>query len=190
MTKISEQLQKAREGYLCFLREKLNELRLEQSSSAAEVLVRPNNAPNPEPFSLMRVDALFGTPPDVNAVRYELPVTKTVEFTRCQFSGVGVSIGAFSWENATFAFRESSFQLLGLKNWLSHWIDDQELRRPDHLGLSGVVHSIAWQSSNEGDWQITIDFGSSPVTSALNFIEVLNFLGVAECSLSTHEQSD
>ena len=151
--------------------------------------MRPNNAHNPEPFSLIRVDALFGTPPDVSAVRYELPVTQTIEFTRCEFSGVDVSIGAFSWENATFAFRESSFQLRGLKNWLSHWIDDQELRRPDHSGLSGVVHSIAWQSSNEADWQITIDLGSSPVTSALNFIEVLNFLGVTECTLSTHEQS-
>jgi hypothetical protein len=183
-------LQRAREAYVGFYREKLIELKGEHPTCVAELLIQPNGAKNPTPFSLLRVDAMYGSASSPSAVRVAFPVEPVAQIEDFQVGRVCVHLGAISWEQASLTFEAPSFDLAQLRDWLSTWIDDAEVRAADDLGIAGVVHSIAWESSNEGLWVITIDFGSAPVASAVGLIEALGQQGITECYFDSDEESD
>ena len=177
--------------YLSSLRvgESLVELKVEHPMCVAELLVQPNGAQNPPPFSLLRVDAMYGSASSPSAVRIAFPVNPISQVAEFEHSGVRVHLGALSWENASVSFDASRFEIAHLGGWLSKWIDDAEVRVTDELGLAGVLHSIAWNSSGGGIWEIIIDFGSAPVECAVELIETLAQHGVSTCYVKSDEDA-
>ncbi len=183
-----DQLQIARDNYLRFYREKLAEFKSEHPTCVAELLVQPNGAQNPPPFSLLRVDAMYGSASSPSAIRVAFPATPSSQLAEFEHRGVRIHLGALSWEHASVSFEAVQFDLAQLGDWLSKWIDDAEVRAVDDLGLAGVLHSIAWTSSGGGLWEITIDFGSAPVACAMELIEALEQQGVTSCYFDSEEE--
>ncbi len=186
--KLAEHFQLARDAYVGFYREKLRELKQAHSDCVAELLVLPNGAQNPEPYSLIRIDALYGPKESPNVFRFALPLALSRDLSEAEHDEMRVTVASLSWEHLTFTFQAAGFQLAGLREWLSRWIDDKEVRQVDDLGLAGVLHAIAWDSSDTGKWTITVDFGTAPISCALELLQELQRQGVASCVLTTEEE--
>lgn len=176
-----------RTRYLDFYRKNLVELKSTQPTCAYELLVKPNNAANPEPFSLLRLDAVYQEAGEFKVVRVAMDQEAPSSGPAFDIAGLAVSTGTLSWESTTLSFRSSKFGVGLLQAWLSKWIDDSEIRKPDDSGLSGVIHSIGWNHADPetGAWEITIDFGSAPVQSLLELLELLNSWGAREIYLDS-----
>ena len=180
-------LQIARDAYLRFFCEKLGELRQSQPECAAELLVEPNGAENPRPFSLVRLDAIHGPPSAPQVARVAFTCDRGRPHSSLQHNGVAVQFGDISWEQVSISFYAPQFDLTKLEDWVSRWIDDKGERETDESGLLGIMHSISWDSSTGNRWKITIDFGSAPVNCALEFIEEIGRQGVESCVIETDD---
>ncbi|MBK8000481.1 MAG: hypothetical protein IPK15_17625 [Verrucomicrobia bacterium] len=185
---LEHRLQIARDAYLRFLREKLGELKHAHPECATELLVELNNAANPRPFSLSRLDAIHGpsSAPQVSRIAFNCDAGRPHSILHC--NGVVVNFSDVSWENVSVSFDAPSFDLAQLGGWLSRWIDEADERTTDESGLLGVIHSISWDSSPIGGWKISIDFGSAPVECALEFIEKIQRQGVEACVIETEDE--
>jgi len=186
--KLANHLELARDEYITYYREKLTELKREHATCVTELLVQPNGAQNPPPFSLIRLDAMCGAPSSPNPFRIALQRRLTTQFIEVEHDGLKVQFGFVSWECATVSFEARRFALSCLRDWWSKWLDDQEIRPIDEFGFAGVAHSIAWNSSGGGLWEITVDFGSAPVACALEFFDILLRQGITSCCFETNEK--
>lgn len=182
---LEHRLQIARDAYLRFLCEKLGELKQAHPECATELLVELNSAENPRPFSLSRLDAIQGpsSAPQVSRIAFNCDARRPP--VCLQHNGVAVELGGVSWEEVLISFEAAQFDLSQLGGWLSRWIDEADERTTDESGLLGVIHSISWDSSPNGKWKISIDFGSAPVESAVEFIDELQRQGVEACVIET-----
>lgn len=186
---LERHLQVARDAYLRFFREKLEEMKLAHPDCVAELLVEPNGAANPRPFSLVRLDAIHGptSAPQVSRIAFSCDAGRPR--VSLQHSGVAVELGGVSWEEVSISFEAAQFDLSRLGGWLSRSIDEADEGRADEPGLLGVIHSISWDSSPNGRWKISIDFGSAPVNCALEFIEEIQRQGVEACVIETQDEA-
>lgn len=182
---LERRLQIARDAYLRFFIEKLGELKHSHPECATELLVELNSATNPRPFSLVRLDAIHGpsSAPQVSRIAFNCDAERPR--LRLQHNRVAVELGGVSWEEVSISFEASQFDLSRLGSWLSRWIDEIDERATDESGLIGVIHSISWDSSPNGRWRISIDFGSAPVECAVEFIDELQRQGVEACVIET-----
>jgi hypothetical protein len=187
--KLEDHLRRIRDNYVSFYREKLAELKRDHPSCVTELLIQPNGAQNPAPYSLLRVDAIYGSAPSPSAVRFAFPSHRTAPFLTVEHHGMKIQLGAVSWEHASISFESPRFDLAKLREWLSRWIDDKEEREVDDLGLAGVMHAISWESDGGGHWKITLDFGSAPIACAIELIEALSHQGVVSLILETDEEA-
>lgn len=184
-----EHAESVRTRYLDFYRKNLAELKSTQPACAWELLVKPDNASNPEPFSLLRLDAVYQEAGEFKVVRVAMDQEAPFKGPAFDVDGLTVSTGALSWESVTLSFRSAAFGVGLLHAWLSKWIDDSESRKPDpDTGLTGVIHSIAWNQAGPDAWEITIDFGSAPVGSLLELLGLLGSFGAREILLESRPE--
>jgi len=183
MSSLLQEVAKKRESYLEFLREGIRELSAKTDQFAVELLVKPNGWDSPHPFCLCRVDLIYGGPEVpkvqrfVDKVRPEIPILEH----RLE-SGLVVSAGEFGWEEFTVAFESAVFTFRDLEPWLSGWLDPDETKPADEYGLSGVVHSIAW-NQEEDRWRLHVDFGSAEAEALAQLLDVLAATGIERCEL-------
>lgn len=170
---ILELLGPYRDKYVAFYRDSVVKWRHEHPDCVPEVMVQPNGAENPAPYSLLRIDAVYGGAAKPSAVRFAMDSENVDAATPLDFAGTPIAVQRITWEALRVSFRSRTFRMESLRSWLSSWIDDNDKRPVDDVGLAGVVHSIAWNSTPEGDWEITIDFGSAPVAAFGELLYIL-----------------
>jgi hypothetical protein len=154
---------------------------------AAEVLIKPNGSANREPFCLVRVDVLLGSAPDfrIKQCRDTLRDSEPVAFVGPH--GLHIEQESFSWEALRLRFTSQRFRVEQLEPWLNLWLDPGEVKAADSQGLAGVVHGIAWEQSDSGDWELKIDFGSAPVAALEDLLGHLSSAGVREITVSRYD---
>jgi hypothetical protein len=162
---ILELLGPYRDKYVTFYRDCVVKWRNEHRDCVPEVMVQPNGAENPAPYSLLRIDAVYGGAAKPAAVRFAMDPEIVDTAALLDFAGTPIAVQRVSWEGLRVSFRSRDFRMQSLHSWLSSWIDENDKRPVDQIGLAGVVHSIAWNSTPAGDWEITVDFGSAPVAA-------------------------
>ena len=69
---------------------------------------------------------------------------------------------------------------------MTRWIDADEVREADSSGLSGVVHDLAW-TTTDGEWQLDFDLGSAPIEALEDLLASLATAGVASVEVSRHD---
>jgi hypothetical protein len=185
-----ERITQQREQYQSLLRNRVRALRLSQARFATELLIEPNNHQSPRPFSLIRVDAIYGPTeaPTIERIVSERAVpTEVLRYT--MDCGINISAGPVSWESNCFEFRSSAFQMNLLSDWLNDWIDLEEVKEQDADGLSGVVHSCTGIAGESFHWQLLTDFGSAPIAAFEELVALLAGIGIRDCSLSVPDDA-
>jgi hypothetical protein len=185
-----ERVIQQRNEYQLLLRNRVRALRSSQSRFASELLIEPNNHQSSRPFSLIRVDAIYGP---IEAPTMERIVSERAVPTELQRytldCGICVSGGPISWESSCFAFQSPDFHLNLLSSWLNEWIDLEEVKEQDGDGLSGVVHSCTGIEGDSFHWQLLTDFGSAPMAAFDELLALLARNGVRDCTLSVPDDS-
>ena len=180
-----ERVTQQRDQYQLLLRNRVRALRSSQSRFATELLIEPNNLQSSRPFSLIRVDAIYGPSeaPTIERIVSGRAVPTAVQRHTLD-CGINISAGPVSWESICFAFHSQSFQIDLLSDWLNEWIDIEEVKEHDADGLSGVVHSCTGVATDSFYWQLLTDFGSAPIAAFHELVALLARNGVRDCSLS------
>lgn len=169
----------ARQAYVDFFESALRE----RPCNAVELLVKPNGRTNPEPFCLSRLDVLYGDAASPRVVRFASELGDAVWQFAANHDGLALDVQAFSWEALTLAFVRADFDLATLGDWYSYWLDAAEKRSAGAVGLSGVVHDLAWSSDASGHWELRVDLGSAPIEALVQLLQCLQTVGITACRI-------
>lgn len=175
-----EQAATARDRYIAFLRRAIETWQTE----AVEVLVQLHGRETPSPFCLSRIDAILGT---ADAPRLQRACDGIAHDPECRFllgSGIEVQQKSFSWEALQIEFSSREFTIEPLGPWLHRWLDPDETRSAGAVGLSGVVHDLAWSFTEPDVWGLTLDLGSAPIDALSELLDLLARVGVRRITLS------
>jgi hypothetical protein len=174
-----EMVAAARSSYLSHFRSSVERLS-GKDGFVVELLMKPNGRTTPEPYCLMRVDVIYGTPSAPKIVRIaadRLSPGSAPSFLR---NGLEVQVDGFSWESCMLEFASEKFSIELLRPWLIRWLDPNETRKPDSAGLCGVVHDLAWDCE-QAAWSLRIDLGTAPTTALAELLDVVRASGAESC---------
>lgn len=155
---------------------------------AFELLVQPDSAVNPPPYSYARIDAIT-LKPETAILRAVADEKRTVEQTFRTPNGTTVSVHALAWESCAIHIHDPNFDLHAIGSWLTRWLDPDETRAPDSDGLSSVIHGIAWQTNAEA-LVLRVDFGSAPTDAFFELISVISENGSKYIEVDTDEEGE
>jgi hypothetical protein len=172
-------LEQRRGEYLRALAEFVQRFRSEHKHVTTELLILPNGASNPPPYSLIRIDVATGAANDFAPYRFVVDVRQTGATVEYQYGTMLVRLEPFSWESVQLTFSCRRFSLESLRPWLARWLDDAEHQRDEH-GFEGVIHTIGWSSLTDELWELVFDFGSAPVSAVMELLAILRDSGVTE----------
>ena len=166
---INELLNKHRDYYLNHFTDLLNQ----SDDGASELLLEMKNDESEELFRLYRYDLVtkkedghgiteFNTDGFLNHEDISYTVgDKTIIHSPIVWNGVEVSINDSS----------DGFEMV--KKWAYKWLDVNDDKAPDSNNLQGVIHSITKPESVNNWTTFSIDFGSSPVESVMELLDIL-----------------
>ncbi len=174
-------------AYISHLRALVRE-RAALGNYAFELLVQPNGAVNPPPYSYVRVDAIT-LKPKTAILRVVADEKRAVEQTFRTPTGTTVSVRALAWEACAIHIHDPNFDLHTIGPWLTKWLDPDETRAPDSNGLSSVIHGIAWQTNAEA-LVLQVDFGSAPADAFFELLAVISENGHKYIEVDTDEEAE
>jgi hypothetical protein len=154
---------------------------------AAELLMRPNNLPWPEPYAQIRLDMVSNQHGKFEASRYEheLPA-KALATPRAAMTGrLKINLHSVVWNRIEFRSVAAPVTLAPLSAWVTKWLDLQDSRALGPDQLAGVIHSTTFPTNRSGVWQFMVDFGSAPVTAFEELLLTLEQMGVREVSIGS-----
>jgi hypothetical protein len=187
---LTERIVNEREQYVSDLRTHVCALRESEQRFAAELLIQPNGPENAPPFTLVRVDVIYGPASEPKIERLvSRSAAPIVVDTHKHSSGVEVTAGPLSWENTCFSFHCPGFHREALRSWLTNWLDVEEIRTEDEFGLSGVIHSMDATADSSGNWRVVIDFGSAPVAAFDELLSILSNHQIRHCTLTVPDEA-
>lgn len=166
---LTELLNKHREYYLSHFIDLLNQ----SEDGATELLIELKNDEPEELFRLYRYDLVtekkdghgiteFNTDGFLNHQDIEFTVeNKTIIHSPIVWNGVEISID------------DSSNGFENVKRWAYKWLDIANAKSPGSNNLQGVIHSITKPEKLNNWTTFSIDFGSSPIESVIELLEIL-----------------
>ncbi|MCQ3951379.1 MAG: hypothetical protein DPW14_16345 [Planctomycetes bacterium] len=184
-----QQAAKLRDRYVSFFRSAIDNLR-SSPNFAVELLTQPNGRDTPEPFCLMRLDAIHGLigKHEIQRIADSLESAPKASFRLS--NGLEVRQDDFSWEALRLIFSLDGFEVQTLRDWLLKWLDPEETRKPDSWGLSGVVHDLAWSLTGPDIWCLDLDFGSAPISALEELLTQLSAVGVKRVTVARHDETE
>ena len=94
-------------------------------------------------------------------------------------SDAAVRIAPFHWDACNFRIRgihnSTNWELL--RDWFTHWFDEEDSNPADAQGLSGVVHFLSDPEYEGSLTLIQVDFGSAPIEAFQELLHVLQTSG-------------
>ena len=166
---------------------------------AAEVIVAIDDGTNPHGsrFNLpLRVDLMLQKPkaesPDITRVisaeEHQLAPAWAVgdmQFISGFPSGLQFCVYPFWWDRCDISCNGEIASWQPCLDWFRRWFDSEEKQPADQDGLHGVVHEMSEPVVHDGLTTFRVDFGSAPIDSLLDLLEVLHAMNVAELKVST-----
>lgn len=171
-----------RESYLEVLLESLATFTDEHQPSAPEVMFELQRD-EPLPYRLYRADMAAnnnGSPKiqDVNPSTH----LSFEPFGLQVAKGVTATVDPFVWNDVGIR-TNSTMPAEPVEGWAVRWLDLEDKYPKDEHGLQGVIHSIVREDAAEGSTLLTVDFGSAPVESLSELIELAFHSGASHVSI-------
>jgi len=171
-----------RERYLEALLASLAIFMDEHQPSAPEVMFELQRD-QPLPYRLYRADMAAnndGSPKmqDVNPTTHLSFEPFGIELD----DGVTVAVSPFVWNDIALQIN-TTMPAEPVEAWAMRWLDLEDLSPDDEHGLQSVIHCIVREDAADGSTLLTIDFGSAPVESLRELIELAFTAGASHVSL-------
>lgn len=152
----------------------------------AELLVRPNNMPWPDPYALLRVDMASNVNGDFDAARYEPDTPQSGGISKTFSVGaLSIKLSPFVWSRVEVRGGPMPRDTKLLTEWANKWIDVKDSKSKDERGLQGVIHSVTYPTVLNGYCQFVVDFGSAPVESFDELLSVVAAFGWKHVEIGT-----
>jgi hypothetical protein len=182
---IMELVDHEREAYQTVLMQLHAQLRSMGREVFSEIQIKLGEENAPEPYCLMRLDALYKEGEKVgtaeaninNPLRFD-PLVETWSTLRIEahplvWNGIEFRVaGPLPDDDVVFA-------------WLERWYDRADTGKPDSNGLLGVVHNVTQPQAGPGRWEISIDFGSASIQAFTDFIELVKGTGATSLTIGS-----
>ena len=166
-----------RDAYRSVLIQLCADLRSHGREVFPEIQIKFGDDSWPEPYRMMRVDALFKKGDKVG------PAEASIKNPR-RFSPMAETWGALQVTAHPLTWNAVEFQMIGsppdhevLFAWLDRWYDKGDTKSPVSDGLFGVVHNITPPELRDGAWSVSIDFGSAPIEAFTTFVDLVQGTG-------------
>lgn len=96
---------------------------------------------------------------------------------------LSIKFGIVAWDSMRFTLQAAPADLAGFEQWFDKWIDLEGTRHVDGNITSGVIHSSRIETG-----LVEMDFGSAPVTSAVELFDLFEMNGVNTIIVSSSRE--
>jgi hypothetical protein len=154
---------------------------------AAELLMRPNNMPWPEPYAQIRLDMVSNLNGNFEASRYEHELPRKALSSPRAFAAGRLTGDLYSvvWSRIEFRSKVAPSGLAPLSAWVTKWLDVRDTKAPGPDQLAGVIHGTTYPTTQAGTWQFMVDFGSAPVAAFEELLGALEQMGIREVAVGS-----
>jgi hypothetical protein len=143
----------------------------EKASGAREILLELNKNEPIQQFKLFRLDHYEEVEGEPMPTEFNSDKYLDFEPIEYNFSEMTIELNPFFWNGCEFIFMTNSPHFDWLVEWTKKWIDEDEVKREDENGLSGVIHSITRPELKDDTFSFSVDFGSADIEV---FLDLLN----------------
>jgi len=183
---LEDVLEAVRDHYIALYREAIASYRQKFTPSAAEVLLETEGE-RPLVYRLYRMDLASGAVDPPNLTEVNPSTHLDFEAFRADRDGLAILVSPIVWNGVEFRAQPSLANDDALRSWALRWIDPEERAEADSDGLGAYVHSITIPENEAGATSLSVDFGSAPSVSVLEFLEVLRESGAE--SIEMHSRA-
>jgi len=161
--------EKERNRYIDFFKRGIEYLKTDKSQFAVELLIESNDTALTHPFNLLRLDFIYKDELNIDRINsLQLDTKLTYEKVIANKKNSKITINPFLWGNCTITFEKIIENNLIL--WIEKWIDVQDSRYTEY---SNSIHNCSLNKNANGLNELTVDFGTAPVESMIELIDLL-----------------
>ncbi len=166
-------LHSLREYYLDFFRESLEEVRSRFDEFTTELLLELPSLKYPEYcHRLYRVDIIGKRAGESRIVEVNV-VEKEPDAWQAALPSAARIDAPIVWNGLEFRITGTALPKRELVAWALHWLDVSDSRYDESAMFQQVVHSISPPTLIEGGYEVSVDFGSAPVSAFDELLELL-----------------
>lgn len=166
--------QQAHDIYLEVYEKALAQYRMEDPNCTAEIGFKI-----PEPNLLIesfgRVDLVMKIGEKTEFVEIQIDNIKLAKEALFELEGIEIVLFPIVWNGIYFHCENFDFRNSNFIEWLDKWLDIEDKSYLKNKDFQNVIHRVAVEQNSE--FIVSIDFGSAPIDSLLEFISVLKAVG-------------
>jgi hypothetical protein len=157
----------------------LKEFYEDKNEGIKEVLLKLNNEKSGLLLNLTRSDYLVKVNEEWKIVELSPDSFNTHSPVEFKFGNTTVELNPIFWHGCQFTMTHTETDNGWLEEWTKKWIDEDDNFESIDDGLSGAIHNVTILTQVEEGWQFIVDFGTAPVESFMELIDVLNKKGIS-----------
>jgi len=186
MPDLIDVLTRYRNHYLGFYSKVILKFRDSNKKCAAEVLIRADGTNDLPPlFQLWRTDIVIGPKENLRImeVNHNLPDGEPHKF---QIGEMTASIKPLIWNSVEFHCESFDPNSEAFLFWIENWMDIDERKETDELGLGDCVHSVTWPAAEDAGMTFSVDFGSASTAALIELLSILANLGLQKVDVDSN----
>lgn len=161
-----------REHYLGKYREAIRASREQFPLGVAELMLELNGEVAPA-YRYYRIDLTGGTVDHPNFSEVNPETHQPSPVRALSYRGMPLTLSQLVWNGVEFSVSPPVADDAGIQAWALRWLDLEESAVVDADGLGAYVHSITAPEHSTDATSFSVDFGSAPVRSVLELLDVL-----------------
>jgi hypothetical protein len=171
---INELLTKERNQYIANFQLGLDQNKTDKS--AIEIMLQvtaDQNRNQPEIFQLNRYDMVtVNAQGKYDLTEFNLPKDSVLKFDKQVFdiNKAKVEINPFVWNGCEFTLNKKPTDAYII--WAKKWIDIDDTKKTTADGFQNVIHSVTFPQEINGEWTLSIDFGSAPIEAFKELLDI------------------
>jgi hypothetical protein len=174
-----------RENYVATYLRGIAEAKAEHELAVPEVKIELSGEKLPKPYRYWTVDIMSRDGDKAGPIEVNLKAAKSFSPIEENWQGLQVRLHPFVWNGLEFKFDGDLSNDSSLIEWMKKWMDIEDTKPKDNNLLSQIVHNVSPPEQIQSGWSFSVDFGTAPIDSFVELIEVIRAAGAKKLELGS-----
>lgn len=182
----NELLNNHREAYLNFFK-----IQKKQCEGSSEVLLEMKSKKNARIYNLYRFDCVEKNKDgSFEIIEFNNTSYLNHDLIEFDYNKLKIELHPFFWNGCEIHFKNRVYNFDDYRNWGKKWLDVNEEGENNNQELAELIHNIQPPRLINGEYTLSIDFGTSKIDSFIELFNVLIDMGVTKIKIDSSSMMD